>query len=337
VVNVNSAITSYAAQIGRSFAFTPLADYTQLGVQIAGKHVLLVYEQELGSPAQMGIVGTAWQNILDTFVRNGGVVVVTDFTGDSWRILQNAGLMNITTSQSETAGSIQTVADPGNVMTFTANATYTGPVNTRSYTTTNAVRLIESITGRSTIAQSGLFNSCVIVEDFESGLWPTGTWTAPEFHGGTASATAAHDYGFGVIDPTFYYEVDVLLGRPGQRIGAWMRFTSPSGRGHIGFGATSQSTYSFVIAANTNRIIMQRNEFYGFQDVASTPFTVALNTWYFAEVEFINGALVTGRVFDEDGTLLGVLTHDFTTMPPGGVALRGVSGTHIDTLTACAP
>jgi hypothetical protein len=94
VVNTNNAITSLAPTFGRTVAITPLTDYTTLAANLAGKNVLVIYEQELGVPAP-ATIGAAWAPILRRFLAAGGIIIHMEFLTSGWQILDNTGLIDL--------------------------------------------------------------------------------------------------------------------------------------------------------------------------------------------------------------------------------------------------
>jgi hypothetical protein len=115
VVNTQAAIADRATALSRTTAYTNLADYTALN--LADADVLLVYEQELTSQAQLQTVATAWNTQLNNFIRDGGVIVVLDHLGGgggTWEIVDGTGLFTIPSSRSATgsAVTVTTATDP---------------------------------------------------------------------------------------------------------------------------------------------------------------------------------------------------------------------------------
>jgi len=118
----------------------------------------------------------------------------------------------------------------------------------------------------------------------------------------------------------------------------WVRPSeSDEGRAYLGFGANSSDCWSFVVAPNTDEIIIQHNIGYGYTDVANTTYTgYQANKWYKAVVEFGTGGTVTGKLYDSDGTtLLASVTYTGVTNLPGGIAIRGFSNFSADTIVWC--
>jgi len=68
---------------GTDYQHTNLTDYTNLDVQLPGKDILLIPEQENANKTIMKTVGTIWASTLTTFVNDGGVVVLLDFGNET--------------------------------------------------------------------------------------------------------------------------------------------------------------------------------------------------------------------------------------------------------------
>jgi hypothetical protein len=113
--NTRTAIDARATALGRTVNYTTLATSGGLAAALPGKHVLLIPEQENASGAQMTAVATAWNAQLNAFIGAGGVVIVCDYSGESWRIMNGAGLFSIASSTSlgiDTPMTVVTATDP---------------------------------------------------------------------------------------------------------------------------------------------------------------------------------------------------------------------------------
>jgi hypothetical protein len=126
-----AAINARATALGRSVVFTPLTNYTNLATALVGKDVLLVHEQESTSSTTMATVAAAWNPILNTFVNMGGVVVVCDFSGGSWQVLNGPGLMTIPSAINATSQPL-TIAAPADPVVAGVTA-YSAPNGSNSY------------------------------------------------------------------------------------------------------------------------------------------------------------------------------------------------------------
>ncbi len=173
----------------------------------------------------------------------------------------------------------------------------------------------------------------LIIEDFEAGTgWPWAPWTGGS--GGTVGTGSAHDGTYGITDPSWRYRTDLSLGYAGDTLSWWVRMGGSSGRAYLGFGATAAGCWSFVVAPNTNSIIIQQNSAWGYSAKASTPYSSYQSSkWYKAVVEFVSTTSVIGRLYDTDGiTQLAVVQYASVTGLPGGVAMRSFSTIHLDTI-----
>lgn len=173
------------------------------------------------------------------------------------------------------------------------------------------------------------------IEDFETGSgWPWSPWQGGT---GTVSSSYAHDGSYGIMDPGWCYRTDVSLGNTDETLSAWVRFES-DGRFYLGFAADSEGCWSFVVAPNTNNIIIQQNSGYGYSNKATTTYSsFTTNVWYKAVVEFASTSSVTGKLYSSDGnTLLAQVSYNSVTGLPGGVSIRAFGTTHIDTIESNA-
>jgi hypothetical protein len=159
VANTNSAIDARASALGRTWRLQTFDDYTLLDSLLPGYHVLIVYEQESASATLMQTVGTAWASTLDSFVNAGGVVIVADYSGSSWEILDTSGLMTITASTTVSSGTSLTIAAPGDDVATGVSNPYIATNGSRSYTTSDTV----------VVSQTSTAAPVVIHKEFTSG------------------------------------------------------------------------------------------------------------------------------------------------------------------------
>jgi hypothetical protein len=114
----------------------------------------------------------------------------------------------------------------------------------------------------------------------------------------------------------------------GDTISAWVQFSQTAdSRAYFGFGATAAGTLSLVLAPNTNNLIIQANNGYGFADIGLVSQSFQANKWYRAEVQWGIGGAITGRLYDSDGTtLLNTVNANSNLFTSGGIAFRGFGG-----------
>lgn len=176
----------------------------------------------------------------------------------------------------------------------------------------------------------GSIANAAVIEGFETGGFGP-AWVGS---GGTVGAGGAHDGSFGLVDSNshWYYRTDAAAAiTTGSTLSAWVR--GGTGRAYLGFGASSAGASSFVVGFNSNQIMFQNNDSYGFSTTTTHPFSLTQGKWYLASINF--GAQIVGNLYDSDGTtLLTSLTatgldHGAT----GGVALRSFSGVNVDTVS----
>ncbi len=112
VANVNAAVGSRFDELSLSVDLTLAETREDVEAWIDGADVLLMYEAEGGSTSNVSARGEAWSELLTDFVTRGGVIVVTDFSGELWRLLVSAGLMEITSSATISSSGTVSVLDP---------------------------------------------------------------------------------------------------------------------------------------------------------------------------------------------------------------------------------
>jgi hypothetical protein len=157
-------------------------------------------------------------------------------------------------------------------------------------------------------------------------------------YGGSTTTTevggCAHDGSYGLkADSAWIYRTDVSIGASGDVLSAWLQETG--GRGYFGFASTSSGTYSLVLAANTNALIIQQNTGYtGYTDLATTAYTYTPGAWYRLGLAFGSAGLVTGTLYDATNVQVATVSFTISGLSPGGVAYRGFGSVDcIDTIT----
>ncbi len=172
----------------------------------------------------------------------------------------------------------------------------------------------------------------VQLQNFDDGLLTGYAFRGP--NRASVTAAAAHDGPFGLQLATFtewMWRNDAAVAvQQGDTISAWAQAAGePTGRLYVGFGASAAGAYSMVLGGNTNTLILQRHDNFGFTDIGVVPQTWAPNKWYRFEIVWGVGGAITGRLFDSDGeTLLNTVTAIDNTITSGGLAFRGFGPTH---------
>jgi len=178
--------------------------------------------------------------------------------------------------------------------------------------------------------------NAVVIDDFEDGNvteWLQATGGDPI--GTRVTAIAAHDgnYGLeaGTIRTGWLYRNDAQVHvAQGNTIGVWTKIPNSTWtRNYMGFGATAAGCYSAVLGDNTSTFVIQLNSGYGYSDLASVPFSFINAYWYYVEVVWGVGGLITANLYDSDGcTLLATVSAMNSTYTNGGIAVRNFdSGT----------
>ena len=75
---VHPFVQTYAKSLGRDIAFTALPDYRNLRDQLPSTDVLIVYNQFLAPTGEVPEIAYTWNPLIDSFLNDGGVVVVLD-------------------------------------------------------------------------------------------------------------------------------------------------------------------------------------------------------------------------------------------------------------------
>ncbi|MFG0282847.1 MAG: PEP-CTERM sorting domain-containing protein [Phycisphaerales bacterium JB039] len=107
-----------------------------------------------------------------------------------------------------------------------------------------------------------------------------------------------------------------------------------AGRAYIGFTSDDAATeaYTVVAAPNTGNVIIQRNNGFGFADLASTPITWSTTDFYRVAASY-SGGIISVEVFDAGGASLGSAMADTGYSGGGTLFYRGFSNVQVDDVT----
>ena len=95
------------------------------------------------------------------------------------------------------------------------------------------------------------------------------------------------------------------------------------GRAYFGFGASSAGTLSLVAAPNTNQLLIQNNNGWGYTNIGAVSQTWQANHWYRLEINWGTSGTIVGKLFDSNGaTLLQTVTASTSAITSGGIAFR---------------
>lgn len=154
VAVTTAALAAGADRIGLAYNLMDFRTAAEVEAAIGSADVLLVYEQENASRTQLDARASAWRNLLDDFLSRGGVLIVLDFSGESWRLLSVSGLVPITSASSVTSGGPLTVVDPSHPLMAGIPNPYTAPNGTQAVNlpaATQAQVMARSADGRTVV------------------------------------------------------------------------------------------------------------------------------------------------------------------------------------------
>jgi hypothetical protein len=147
VAGADAAIAQVAAATGR-LATRTSATTVEVPTLLASNDVFLVYAQEQSDDATLLALGQTWASALDTFVNNGGTVVVLDAVSASnsgtSQILVEAGLFDLAASASAT-NDVCTVVARGDALATGLPRTYLCERNSMTFTVTDLSTTITSV------------------------------------------------------------------------------------------------------------------------------------------------------------------------------------------------
>ena len=184
-----------------------------------------------------------------------------------------------------------------------------------------------------------------VIEPFTGGQLSAPGWSTGI--GADASAflaTPAPDgsYGIALSEGEWSYNNYLSL-LPGQTLSAWINpGPSPTidnnaqgGRIYLGFDAGASGAYSFVAASDSNELGFQDNTGYATPAFAASAPQSYNDQWYLLSVALsADGGTATAYLYDTDGTtLLNTLSQTGLSSANTGLALRGVGGAAITTIS----
>jgi PKD repeat protein len=159
----------YRTAITESYTLDP----DVLAAELRGKQIFLVPEPELATSAELIAAGTAFADVLQDFVYNGGTVIVSSelvyapWPADRGGFLNATGLMSVTQmglSPDSTGGTL-TVTAPSHYLASGVSGTFTGPNSTAAYAVgPEATSVVEDSVGNTIVAaQDYGWGSAVLV------------------------------------------------------------------------------------------------------------------------------------------------------------------------------
>ena len=144
--------------VSNRFHNTELTNSADLASAIAGKHVLLIPEQENASSNTMASVGSSWTSILNGFLSTGGRVVVCDHHaggGSSYALLAGAGLMSIT-GAADITGQQSHVVDVNSPFTAGVASPYIAESGSIIFTTADGTALVQTNSGGKVVIRKSI-------------------------------------------------------------------------------------------------------------------------------------------------------------------------------------
>ena len=196
-----------------------------------------------------------------------------------------------------------------------------------------------SLTG-ATSTSFNVTTGSTVIENFDQGLGLYFVAGGTYVYAGTG-AYAAHDPINGLdttSDPGWLVRNDAAAQvQQGETLSVWVQFAAgiTDGRAYFGFGASRSGTLSLVLAGNTRQLIIQDNSGYGYVNVAAVTQSYVPNHWYRLEAAWGAGGVITGRLYDSNGTtLLNTVQGTDNNIISGGIAFRATwHDKYFDTVT----
>jgi hypothetical protein len=242
---------------------------------------------------------------------------------------------------------IAIATNPGNgVLSGAATATASGGVaafSNLAISQPGSGYTLRAAIGSSMTATSASFNVATatssVIESFDGSRNYSvvgGSLTA------SLSTAAKHDGTYGLVDlpgNDWIYRNDAAVQvKQGDTISVWLQFSgNADGRAYFGFGASSAGTLSLVAAPNTNQLLIQNNNGWGYTNIGAVNQTWQVNHWYRLEIDWGTSGKIVGKLFDSNGTtLLQTVTASTSVITSGGIAFRATGNYNKfwDTVTA---
>lgn len=135
VTRLEASITSEMARVGRTASLRRLSDSTALASALTPSvDVLVLPEQERGGSI-MPSIAAAWEPTLRTFIGAGGVVIVSTFSYEGWRLVDRPTLIDITSIRLVLSGTALSLAPGASSDPIAAGVSpYPAPSQSSAYT-----------------------------------------------------------------------------------------------------------------------------------------------------------------------------------------------------------
>ena len=169
----DNTMSSMIGSLEGKFTYDNLTDYTQLAASIEEYDILLISEMENGNISDANTIAAVWDDILPTYVENGGIVIcmtyrdiVADF-GTAAQILNGTGLMELNSPSTSYAHQINLV-DSDDALARNIPASYTGASGSACFDTTDGVVVMEDNTnGKAVVVHKTMGKGHVVLLGFD--------------------------------------------------------------------------------------------------------------------------------------------------------------------------
>lgn len=158
---------------GEYFNYDNLTDYTKLTSELPGHQVFLILEQEKTNSNITKIIGETWSTQLQSFVSNGGVVILMDCYslssleyGITSHIFNQSGLMTIESFHNR-FGSTITLDNIQSALARRVSSSWTGPSGTLSYETNDYTFRVVNYVGETVVAHKILGKGHIVLMGFD--------------------------------------------------------------------------------------------------------------------------------------------------------------------------
>ncbi len=241
---------------------------------------------------------------------------------------------NLVTSDNTDQVTMAIGANPGGgTLSGTTTVTASGGVATFSNLSINQPGSGYTLqaTSSSLSATSASFNvataTTTVIEGFEGG--ESYNLVGYSYETAFLSTAAAHDGNYGLVqlgNDWLYRDDSAVQVQQGDTLSVWLQFNGAAdGRAYFGFGSTATGTLSLVAAPNTNQLLIQNNNGWGYTNLAAVRETFQPNHWYRLEVDWGASGKIVGKLFDSNGTtLLQTVSASTTAITSGGIAFRSI-------------
>jgi hypothetical protein len=167
-----NTMNSIENDYGSNFHYTNLTDYTKLSAELPGNHVFLIPEQEEANSTMTETIGTIWSSTLQSYVNDGGIVILMDYAspvpnyGVTANIYNKSGLMSINSATNRYTTTV-TLDSTESALARGVSSSWSGPSGTLSYDTNDYTFRVVNYGSEAVVAHKIMGQGHIILLGFD--------------------------------------------------------------------------------------------------------------------------------------------------------------------------